>query len=148
MILGFSGTQRGMTQKQAACVNYLFVELLLTVLHHGVCEGADAQAHRLAKKMLARVVGHPPIDQKKMAMALKDFDELRPPAPYLVRNRNIVAEAIGGLIAAPKDYSMPAILRGQGTWTTVGYARAARRRLWLVWPDGTFKEEAYAPDTP
>ena len=63
------------------------------------------------------------------------------PKPYLKRNHDIVAAGVDGLIAAPKDFVQPASLRGQGTWTTIGYARKAGRRIWIVWPDGTFKTE-------
>lgn len=142
MILGFTGTSHapGMTQLQRATVRYLFNELQLHALHHGVCIWADAQAHRLAVEMKAYVVGHPPSDNRKMA-TLTDFDELRPPAPYLVRNRAIVAESRDGLIAAPRSAVEPASKRGQGTWTTIGYARQAGLRIWIVAPDGTFRVE-------
>ena len=143
MILGFTGTSKGMTQRQAATVHYLFGELKLTVLHHGDCVGADAQADRIVRRMGGiLIVIHPPSDEK-----VRSFCNGVPPhavreeKPYLARNRDIVAEGVDGLIAAPKDFVQPKSLRGQGTWTTVGYARKAGRRIWIVFPDGTFKEE-------
>jgi hypothetical protein len=120
LILGFTGTSRGMTQRQRATVRYLFSELMLRTLHHGICVGADVEAHREAEEIEAYIVGHPPTDQKSMFQGLK-FDELRKPFGYLTRNRHIVAEGVDGLIAAPKDFVEPANLRGQGTWTTIGY---------------------------
>lgn len=60
MILGFTGTSHGMTQRQRATVKYLFCELLLTELHHGDCLGADKEAHNLALLMFVNVVVHPP----------------------------------------------------------------------------------------
>jgi hypothetical protein len=141
MILGFTGTSKGMTQRQRAAVRYLLGELPATTLHHGCCVGADAQAHAMARYLRARVVGHPPLDAKKRMPLNVGFDELAPPAPYLVRDRAVVKAAVDGVIAAPKDCALPESLRGQGTWTTIGYARKAKRRVWIVFPDGTFKEE-------
>jgi len=146
MILGFTGTGsskepgKGMTQRQHATVRYLFLELQLHVLHHGDCIGSDAQAHRLARELHARIVIHPPDNPKARAFCL-DADQLLEPKPFLVRDREIVAAGIDGLIATPKDFVKPASLRGQGTWTTIGYAQQAKRYIWYVWPDGTFKEE-------
>lgn len=140
MILGFTGTQHGMTQRQQDTVRYLFHELPLHVLHHGVCVGADAEAHRIALRLSALIVGHSPTDAKKMAV-LKGFDQLHEPQPYLRRNKSIVSHGRDGLIAAPFDDIEPRSLRGQGTWTTIGYARKAGRRVWIVHRDGTFRME-------
>jgi hypothetical protein len=46
-----------------------------------------------------------------------------------------------GHVDAPKDFVEPASKRGQGTWTTIGYARQAKRRIWIVLPDGRVKVE-------
>lgn len=155
MTLGFTGTSQGMTQRQQATVRYLFSKLVLTVLHHGDCVGADAQAHQLAIDLSAQVIIHPPSDPKLRAFCAEvryySTDEIfsrsstdsyiRPPKTYLARNRDIVKEGVDGIIGAPKDFMAPTNLRGQGTWTTIGYARKAKRRLWIVVPDGTFREE-------
>lgn len=142
MTLGFTGTQLGMTQRQAATVKYLFAELQLGTLHHGLCVGADAQAHNIALAFRARIVGHPPSDKKLMAGNLT-CDELRDPLPYLDRNDAIVAEGIDGLIAAPRGKVEQF---RSGTWATIRRGRKAMkadptRRLWIVWHDGTFAEE-------
>ncbi len=136
MIFGFTGTKKGMTQRQRATVRYLFCELQLTELHHGDCEGADRQAHNLAWLLNAHLVIHLPSDEKLRAFCA-GAHEIRPALPYLKRNGNIVEEGLDGLIAAPKDFIEPSCLRGQGTWTTIGYARKMGRRIWIVRPDGT-----------
>lgn len=142
MTIGFTGTSQGMTQRQRATVHYLFGELVLTVLHHGDCVGADAQAHKIALDLAASVVVHPPSDPKLRAFCMGDVTvTVLGPRPYLARNKDIVLRGVDGIIAAPKDFIAPASLRKQGTWTTIGYARKAKRRLWIVYPDGTFKEE-------
>ena len=140
MTLGFTGTSHGMTQAQTAAVGELFAALRPTALHHGVCIGADAQAHHLALDLRIYLVGHPPDNPKKMAR-LTGFDELRPPKPYLVRNQCIVLDGTNGLIAVPRSAVEPQSKRGQGTWTTIGYARKAGRRIWIVEPDGAVRIE-------
>lgn len=149
MILGFTGTSRGMTDRQRATVKYLFNELHLSVLHHGCCIKADAEAHALGRELNAWIVGHPPIDKTKMAaIPIWQFDDMRPPYSYLTRDRHIVRDGRDGLVAAPKDFIDKAGQRGEGTWTTIGYARKAKRRIWIVFPDGTFKEESISGTTP
>lgn len=143
MILGFTGTRHGMTLKQRSTVARLFRSLPLTELHHGDAKGSDAQAHWLAVHMPdVLIVIHPPNNTRERAFCdIAPPHSIRKPRPYLVRDQDIVKEGVDGLVAAPKSADPPASLRGQGTWTTVGYARKAKRRVWLVFPDGTYKEE-------
>lgn len=141
MILGFTGTSRGMSDRQKLTVRALFQEHL-TELHHGWCIGADAEAHALAKEVCANIVGHPPSDTTRMAdLPVRDFARIYPSYRYLTRNRHIVRDGIDGLIATPKTFIQPASLIGEGTWTTIGYARQARRDIWIVYPDGTVQVE-------
>ena len=139
MTLGFTGTQRGQTQRQRATVRGLFTELKVTELHHGDCIGSDAQADLDAKRVGANIVIHPPSDDKKRAFCDYSLPVVsREPKSYLERNRDIVDEGIDGLIATPKEASE---VRRSGTWATVRYARSVGRRIWIVFPDGTFREE-------
>lgn len=132
MILGFTGTSKGMAPRQLKTVRQLLWDV--KELHLGDCVGADAEAAAEAGYLGIKTVGHPPTDGKLRAFLT--YSEEREPKPYLVRNRDIVRDGVDGLIAAPKDFVMPANLRGQGTWTTVTYARQALRRIWIVLPDG------------
>lgn len=136
MVIGFTGTSRGMSARQQATVKYLLTELQVTALHHGDAQGADAQAHRLAKQMRIRLVVHPPDDPKKRAFCV-GVDEQYPDRPYLERNRAIV-EHSDGLIAAPK---MATEVVRSGTWMTVRWARRNKRPIWIVLPDGSFRTE-------
>lgn len=137
MILGFTGTQEGMRPRQLKAVRQLLYNC--TELHLGDCVGADAEAHAIAAETGTKTVGHLPSNGGRRAFLY--YDEEREPKPYLARNKDIVAEGVDGLIAAPKDFVQPTNLRGQGTWTTIGYARKAGRRIWIVWPDGHVEEE-------
>lgn len=139
MEFGVTATSRGMTARQRGTVRFLFRELKLTRLHHGCCVGGDAQCHGLALEMGAEIIGHPPRDTKMMAK-LDGYTELRRPYGYLTRDRHIVRDGVDGLIGAPKDFHPPINFRGQGTWKTIRYGFRAHRRLWIVYPDGTFEE--------
>ena len=135
---GFTGTQQGMAPRQRKSIAQLLYHV--GTIHLGDCIGADAEAHEEALRQGLITIGHPPSSPSKRAFLA--YWEERKALPYLIRNRAIVAESVDGLIAAPKDFVEPASLRGQGTWTTVGYARQAGRRIWIVLPDGRIKEEA------
>jgi hypothetical protein len=112
-----TGTRFGMSEEQ----NYLFYERLVnlgaTVLHHGDCVGADAQAHSIACELGLFTVGHPPSNPVNRAWC--ECDELWPEKGYIERDRDIV-NCCEILLATPKHQHE--ILRS-GTWTTVRYAR-------------------------
>lgn len=142
MILGFTGTERGMTRQQRATYRYLIRELDLKVLHHGDCVGADVEADMDARVIGVKIIIHPPLDPHKRAFCVAlPPHETRSVKPYLKRNRDIITGGIDGLIACPRQPVEPNNKRGDGTWTTVGYARQAGRRIWIILPDGTFREE-------
>lgn len=141
MRYGFTGTSQGMTVAQRNAVRKLFQERL-KILHVGDCVGADAEAYEEAIALGAHIVGHPPLDPKLRAFCdYRAPNEVRPPKKYLARNKDIVEEGRDGLIAAPRQMTEPRNKRGEGTWTTIGYARDAGRRIWIVLPDGTVQEE-------
>lgn len=129
MIVGFSGSRNGLSLPQAAVV----VEVLADAdeFHHGDCVGADEAAHRLARSVGVRTVGHPPTYRGLRAFC--DVDEERPPLPFLQRNRRIVAET-DLLVACPAEAFE--VIRS-GTWTTIRYARAAKRPVVVVSRDGS-----------
>lgn len=129
--VGFTGTQRGMTEYQSGWLFGLLKRLReegFSVFHHGDCLGADYQAQRLARQVGFRVVRHPPIDGSKRAFSL--FDEERRPKPYLDRNKDIVRET-EVLIATPAQ--MEEILRS-GTWSTYRFAGKLGRLRYLLTP--------------
>lgn len=141
MIIGFTGTKRGMTQRQRATVRYLLAELQMTELHHGDCVGADAQAHQEALLRGAAVVVHPPADPKLRAYCSGFRVTVLEPREYLKRNGDIV-DACEVLICAPKQKAEQV---RSGTWTTIRYAKKRGRvdekfRIITVWPDGMFEE--------
>lgn len=135
MRLGFSGTQRGMTQAQAVAVATVLRELQPVEIHHGMCIGADAQANDLARTLGILIVGHPPTNRDRMAIGLEIDIECKP-RPYLDRNRDIVLTT-ERLLAAPRGLEVPR----SGTWSTVRYARELSRPITICWPDGSTTTE-------
>lgn len=131
---GFTGTRFGISDRQINTIESLLVVQPFEA-HHGDCVGADAQLHALSRLLGARVVVHPPINDAHRALCVGD--EARAPLPYMRRNKNIV-DACDELIAAPLESAEQE--RG-GTWRTVQLARKAKKRLTIVWPDGTISIE-------
>lgn len=126
--VGFTGTQRGMSQDQASELRRLLIELEATELHHGDCVGADRQADAVARALGITVVIHPPSDPKKRAFCAQKDDVVWEPLPYMERNRDIV-ESCNLLAAAPLGDRE--VVRS-GTWSTVRYARRSGREVVIL----------------
>lgn len=141
LVIGFTGTQAGMTDVQKRALLHIWHLLRpLSELHHGDCIGADAEAHVMFDREGKSIVIHPPVDRSKQAFCkaqLAAFDVLAP-LPYLERNRAIV-DASDVLFACPRDV-IGENLRS-GTWSTVRYARRLERPVFIVRPDGRIEGE-------
>ena len=130
-MVGFTGTRQGLTRDQRQAL----MELLEGAIeaHHGDCIGADAEFHQLALLAGVPIVIHPPEDNKQRAFCVGENVTMRRPKPYLVRNRDIVLAAT--IVAAtPKESVEPKPGRGQGTWSTIRFARKIGRELRVIWP--------------
>jgi hypothetical protein len=135
--VGFTGTQRGMTDAQFNRIAYWFSQRPSVTLHHGDCIGADADAHRAAWEEGLRIEIHPPDIDRKRAFC-QGAAVVHPPAPYLIRNIAIV-DACEVLIATPKEETGEELR--SGTWATVRAARKAKRRIVIVRPSGRVEVE-------
>lgn len=136
MILGFTGTRRGMTMAQSRQVAAIIAMRTPVEVHHGCCKGADVQFHGLcaAYAPAARRHGWPgPIGVWRAEIDGLDFEH--PWMPYGERNQAIV-NACDVLIAAPLEHGACWIAGGGGTWQTIRRAREARKPVIIVWPDG------------
>lgn len=130
MHVGFTGTQRGMTLNQWGALWGLLTARAPGDFHEGDCIGADRQAAYGARLAGFRIIGHPPTNSSKRANFAAD--EWREPAPYMVRNHNIV-DASQEMIATPGEFEEQ--LRS-GTWATVRYARRVGKPVHVILPDG------------
>jgi len=133
MILGFTGTRKGMTPEQKLRFLDLIHALQPTEFHHGDCIGADVEAHDRVKVHLPKchIVIHPPIN--KIYRAFRTGYTSRIPRPYFERNRDIV-DASDHVIAA--SGSRIPLIRG-GTWYTIRYAL---KKVTILWPDGSISK--------
>jgi hypothetical protein len=134
MTIGFTGTQSGMTLKQQGEVMRWLNRLLVVGQQHGfvhgMCIGADEQAHKLAWALKYVISGWPANVGKTMNCNLAEFARVHDPKPPLERNHDIVGES-DLLIAAPRER---AEVQRSGTWATIRYARARGLTTLMVWP--------------
>jgi len=129
IIVGFSGTQQGMTAFQETTVRSLLRWLKPAEVHHGDCVGSDEEFDKICVELGIYRCSHPPEDEKKRAFC--KTEEERMPAPYLVRNLDIVKES-QILIATPKE---PYEVTRSGTWSTYRRAKHLKRAICLVLPE-------------
>lgn len=134
MIVGVTGSRFARPPATIDRLRAYLIEWGATEIHHGDCQGFDAQAHELAIEMGLRTVAHPPIDPRLRAW--KAADAVLEPKPYLDRNKDIVC-SVDRMIAAPDG---PERARS-GTWATVRFAKAKGvRGIILAWPEQTTHE--------
>lgn len=131
MIVGFTGTQNGLTQAQRFSLRNLLASLdEAEEFHHGDCIGADAAAHSMMRDY-SRIHIHPSDRKDKRAYCTGAF-KVYPPKPPLDRNPDIYATA-NLLIACPKNNFEEG---RSGTWSTVRGAYRSNVSVTIVWPDG------------
>jgi hypothetical protein len=124
MIVGFTGTRKGMNERQ---LNQLALMLIClhtgrpgarNEFHFGGARGADLEARAAAVEHAFEIVWHPcPGVVADEQTAGEHWRKVLPP---LVRNQRIV-DAVSVLLAAP--HTDKEALRS-GTWATIRYARA------------------------
>lgn len=136
--IGFTGTRKGMTERQKMEVRKYLIDAYPFVGHHGDCVGADADFHDICRNLginedpvFPAVIVYPPENPKARAWC-REFTEIHQPAPYLERNRAIV-DASDMLIATPAEYNRKP---RSGTWYTIMYASNQGKRYVIIYPDG------------
>ena len=125
--VGFTGTQRGMTDAQQSQIRSWLEGLDVTELHHGDCVGADAQADAIARELGMNIVIHPPVSEKKRAFCWQEGDIYLPSLPYLERNHDIV-DSCPILLAAPLGDEQVR----SGTWATIRYAKKRGKHIYIT----------------
>jgi len=115
MKIGFTGSRFGMTSRQCQELRSILSQSDVFEFHHGLCKGADEQAHEIALTRGLFIIGHPPILRSQRVVC--KCNEIRLARTYIERNRDIVKET-DLLVVAPHK---PEYLRS-GTWATKRYA--------------------------
>lgn len=131
MILGITATRYDITVRQMEALEEWIRRADVDEVHHGDCMGGDAWAHSIALGVSKHVVVHPPTNHRWRAFCdVTDIVTLRPPLPYLDRNRMIV-ESCDVLLALP--YTQQEVTRS-GTWMTIRHARSRGKLVEVVLP--------------
>jgi len=138
MKIGFTGTQLGMTDRQKSLIKEFISRNKKRIheAHHGDCVGADKDFHKIMRRENIPIVIHPPTNSSKRAFCQ---GVVKDPKPYLDRNQDIINES-ALLIAAPKDFTKPESLRGEGTWYTITHAEKKGKKVLIVFPDGSVQK--------
>lgn len=131
--VGFTGTQKGLEEKQLKTLEIVLVTLMPGEVHHGDCIGADTQCHQIIRRALQRtkIIIHPPINIDK-----REFnagDDTYQPKGYLNRNDDIVKSS-NVVIGCPETKKMK--IRS-GTWYTIRQAIRQKVPVLIIYPDGT-----------
>jgi hypothetical protein len=124
MKIGFTGTQKGMTDSQIGELFNVLTSFGGGEFHHGDCVGADIQAALIAKEIGYYVVCHPPIKKQKRGYFTHN-NKILAPVDYKKRNHDIV-DSTDILIAAPQQNIE--VLRS-GTWSTIRYAKKKSKEI-------------------
>lgn len=134
VIVGFTGTRAGVTPQQKHRLRELVASTRISEARHGDCLGGDVAFHDAMTHAHVEVVIHPPVDARYRAFCSGSRSEHA--LPFLERNKKIV-QASTVLWATPKEQDEPEPARGQGTWSTIRYARRRGIPTVIIWPDGT-----------
>ena len=137
VIIGFTGTQKGMTEEQKRYIGKLLhtsssMYNRLSV-KHGDCIGSDSEFHNMSKREKIKIYIYPSIQGKIDKRAYcKGAAFITTPRPPLERNRAIVITS-SILVATPKEDQE--VIRS-GTWSTIRYAVNVGTPVIIVYPDG------------
>jgi hypothetical protein len=137
VILGFTGTQYGMTDKQKSKAEAFLRTINPDKVIHGCCIGADKQFVEITRKVFPtiEIEAFPSnIRNKTSAIARSLSDKVHDPETSLRRNKRMIG-LISYLLACPSGDTEQ---MRSGTWATIRYARHAletRRRLLLALAD-------------
>ena len=141
MIIGFTGTQEGLSYPQRCTLLEMMMMYInapsLTTVVHGDCIGADEAFGYMAKGLGCKVVIRPGCGRfgESPKRAYTEADQAYPPEGYLKRNKKIVDDC-SLLLACPKG--MEEELRS-GTWSTIRYAIDQQKLTVIIYPDGSEK---------
>tara|TARA_R100000656_G_scaffold104176_1_gene76039 strand:+ start:67301 stop:67777 length:477 start_codon:yes stop_codon:yes gene_type:complete len=136
--VGFSGTRRGLTIKQAAALREALESISPTTFQHGDCVGADSKAHGIAQSLGISIETRPCNLERLRAYC--EAAATHPEEPPLDRNKKIVRSSDLMLIC-------PAELQEQsrgGTWSTFRYAVTQNVPTIVIFRNGSI--DSYGTD--
>lgn len=129
MIVGFTGTRRGMTAQQKLLVRDGLRILEPEHVVHGDCIGADADFHAICQELNIDIhIRLSILPTRAYCSGAKKIHDAKPP---IDRNHDIVDEA--DVMLATPDTEQEKLR--SGTWATIRYARN-RKPLRIYYPSG------------
>jgi hypothetical protein len=137
MIIGLTGTRKGMTAEQKFRVSMEVSYYQPKEVHHGDAIGADSQFHDIVLEKVQNpyIIIHPPTNPKYRAFRKGHI--ILPEKPYLARDDDIIL-ASDLMLATP--HGKEEILRS-GTWATIRHTRKFKKPLIIIHFDGTIEVE-------
>lgn len=148
MKLGFTGTRRGMTREQYATFCGIVKGDGIKTMLNGACVGADRDAVCAAWHTNITIMFFPGDKEQQDWAAGLDRPNIQVydrkttfgttegrAGVYLKRNR-VIASMCDFLVATPSERRE---FTRSGTWATVRYARAQRKTIVIIKPDGAIE---------
>src|SRR6266446_5381502 len=144
MKIGFTGTQKGMTDYQKnelriSLTSCKVIALNRAEFHHGDCIGSDVEACQIALGHGFFIVVHPPTNESKRAFV--EHDVMLPAKDYIARNHDIIDDT-DILYACPDG---PEKLRS-GTWATIRYALKRKKKVVIFHPEESNVSQHSSPN--
>ena len=137
--VGITATREGLTPQQKQVLTTYLTSLHVEEGHHGDCVGGDEDFHEICNDLSIPIVIHPPEDERLRAFCSRGVLRTWPVLPYLARNK-VIVNSIDLLFGCPKEEEEPAPARGQGTWSTIRYARRIHAPVKVIYPSGRIIE--------
>jgi len=137
--VGFTGSRKEITRIQRSILQIFIENIKPKYFHHGDCVGADYAAHEIINHYIAfkvLVCIHPPDNPKSRAYC-RGYEHISVPKTYLQRNYDIVTET-QILIACPDTKEEKV---RSGTWATIRTARKYKKKIIIIFPDGSVSIE-------
>jgi hypothetical protein len=119
MKIGFTGTRKGMTDRQKQTFLLLLYNMPIKSFTHGGCHGADWDADKIVALSTPYDIEVRPGDRSQYNRYRGTGRTVYAPLPYLERNHKIV-DGSDLLVATPSSLVEQ---QRSGTWATIRYAR-------------------------
>ena len=135
MIIGFTGTRKGMKESSKEVIKEFIVNGNHTEFHHGDCTGSDEQFHVLVDELNIKgavIHIHPPSTHGYKAYCVRKANKtkvvLHEPKSYYSRNKDIVNSS-DLIIATPVSLNIKQL---SGTWWTIYYALEKNKPIMIL----------------
>jgi hypothetical protein len=134
MIIGFSGSRKGLSKMQYEYVDKFLFNNLVTIdeVHHGDCIGADATFHKISSKLhIEKIIIHPPSNPTLRAFCESKYKWEE--KDYLSRDRDII-KCSDIVLTCPYDSNKN---YHSGTWYCINKGISLGKIVYIIYRNGT-----------